>query len=165
MENNKRVYPPTQLCIALDARVLKCYMWICGWKQLKYYPRQFAKAVKMSEKDCERCIQTLVNINLVDVSKVDGNFILTANAEQNQKYYNVKLEDVLESNGIQIADEVTWNKDEEDIPTSNDSIDKLSNEELQRMILRLQANLNERKETEKKVVTCEKNYDYDNLPF
>lgn len=160
MENKKRIYPSSQLVVALDAKCLKVAMWILGWSSqgsVKYYPKQFAKACKMEEKEVELCIQTLVNCKLLDVSIVDQTWMLTPNAEQFQKYYEVPMSKVIEGNGIPMAKEATWNK-------QDDSTSEMSDDELQRQILMLQARLNERQQMKKCVVTVEDNYCSD-LPF
>ena len=164
MENKKRIYPSSQLVVALDSKTLKVAMWILGWSSqgsVKYYPKQFAKACKMEEKDVELCIQTLVNCKLIDVSLVDQTWMLTPNAEQFKKYYEVPMSKVLEGNGIPMAKEVTWNK-------QDDSSGEMSDEELQRQILMLQTMLSERKQVRNKVVSMaasnDDNYCSD-LPF
>lgn len=160
MENKKRIYPSSQLVVALDAKCLKVAMWILGWSSqgsVKYYPKQFAKACKMEEKEVELCIQTLVNCKLLDVSIVDQTWMLTPNAEQFQKYYEVPMSKVIEGNGIPMAKEATWNK-------QDDSSGEMSDEDLKRQILMLQARLNERQQMKKCVVTVEDNYCND-LPF
>lgn len=160
MDNKKRIYPSSQLVVALDSKTLKVAMWILGWSSqgsVKYYPKQFAKACKMEEKEVELCIQTLVNCKLLDVSIVDQIWMLTPNAEQFQKYYEVPMSKVLEGNGIPMAKEVTWNK-------QDDSTGEMSDEDLKRQILMLQARLNERQQMKKCVVTVEDNYCND-LPF
>ena len=161
MENKKRIYPSTQLVVALDSKTLKVAMWILGWQNqgsVKYYPKQFAKACKMEEKEVELCIQTLVNCKLIDVSLVDQTWMLTPNAEQFQKYYEVPMSKVLEGNGIPMAKEVTWNV----VETKDDE----SDEELKRQILMLQAKLNERQQMKKCVVSmAASTNDVDDLPF
>lgn len=160
MDNKKRIYPSSQLVVALDSKTLKVAMWILGWSSqgsVKYYPKQFAKACKMEEKEVELCIQTLVNCKLLDVSIVDQIWMLTPNAEQFQKYYEVPMSKVIEGNGIPMAKEVTWNK-------QDDSSGEMSDEDLKRQILMLQARLNERQQMKKCVVTVEDNYCND-LPF
>lgn len=158
--DKKRIYPSTQLVVALDSKTLKVAMWILGWQNqgsVKYYPKQFAKACKMTEEEVELCIQTLVNCKLIDVSLVDQTWMLTPNAEQFQKYYEVPMSKVIEGNGIPMAKEVTWNK-------QDDSTGEMSDEDLKRQILMLQARLNERQQMKKCVVTVEDNYCND-LPF
>lgn len=158
--DKKRIYPSTQLVVALDSKTLKVAMWILGWQNqgsVKYYPKQFAKACKMTEEEVELCIQTLVNCKLLDVSLVDQTWMLTPNAEQFQKYYEVPMSKVLEGNGIPMAKEVTWKKEE---------VNEESDEDLKKQILMLQAKLNERQQMKKCVVSmAASTNDVDDLPF
>lgn len=154
MENKgKRIYPSTQLIVALDARVLKVYLWILSWSSsqgsVKYYERQFAKACKMTEEEVELCIQTLVNAKLIDISRVDQTWMITPNDEQNQKYYNIPISKVLEGSGIPMASNVSWNCDVE----PKEDIADMSEQQITAMILRLQAQLNEKKEVKKMVAS------------
>ena len=157
----KRIYPSTQLIVALDSRVLKLYLWILSWSakgDVKYYPKQFAKACKLTEEEVDKCLQSLVDAKLITVTNYGEGWILSVNAEQNQKYYQVPISKVLEGNGIPMAEKVTWNV----VETKDDE----SDEELQRQILMLQARLNERQQVRKKVVTATSTNDAINdLPF
>lgn len=159
---SKRIFPSTQLIVALDARVLKVYLWILSWSSsqgsVKYYEKQFAKACKMTEDEVELCIQSLVDAKLIDVSRVDQTWMLTPNEEQNQKYYQIPISKVLEGNGIKMAESVTWNCDVE----PKQDVTDMSEQQIQAMILRLQAQLNEKKEV-RKMVTSSVNVD--DLPF
>lgn len=161
MENKgKRIYPSSQLVCALDARVLKVLMWILGWQSqgsIKYYPKQFAKACKMTEDEVDLCIQTLIDIKLLDVSRIDQTWMLTPNAERFQKYFDVPISKVIESDGIPMAKEVTWNVEEE----PKQEIADMSEQEITAMILRLQAQLNEKQQVKKLV----KNNEPDDLPW
>lgn len=159
-KQTKRIYPSSQLVCALDSKVLKVLMWILGWQNqgsIKYYPNQFAKACKMTEDEIDLCIQTLVNIKLIDVGRIDQTWMLTPNAERFQKYYDVPISKVIESNGIPMAKEVTWNVDEE----PKQEIADMSEQQITAMILRLQAQLNEKKQVKELV----KNNNTDDLPF
>ena len=154
MENKgKRIYPSTQLIVALDARVLKVYLWILSWSSsqgsVKYYERQFAKACKMTDEEVELCIQTLVDTKLIDISRVDQTWMITPNDEQNQKYYNIPISKVLEGSGIPMASNVSWNCDVE----PKEDIADMSEQQITAMILRLQAQLNEKKEVKKMVAS------------
>jgi hypothetical protein len=164
----KRLYPSSQLVCALDARVLKLMMWILGWQNqgsIKYYPRQFAKACKMTEDEVERCIQTLVDCKLIDVSRVDQTWMITPNAEQFQKYYDIPISKVIEGNGIPMATEVKWNESVN--KTQDVQIGDMSEQQLQTMILRLQAQLAEKKEVAKsiKMMEAPAASEYNDLPF
>jgi hypothetical protein len=149
------------LIVALDSRVLKLYLWILSWSakgDVKYYPKQFAKACKLTEEEVDKCLQSLVDAKLITVTNYGEGWMLSVNAEQNQKYYQVPISKVLEGNGIPMAEKVTWNV----VETKDDE----SDEELQRQILMLQARLNERQQVRKKVVTATStNNVVDDLPF
>lgn len=166
--DKKRIYPSTQLVVALDSKTLKVAMWILGWSSqgsVKYYARQYAKACKMTEQEVELCIQTLVNCKLIDVSLVDQTWMLTPNPEQFQKYYEVPMSKVIEGNGIPMAKEVTWNKEEK---KQSNGINDMSDDEMKRMIIMLQARLNEKQQVKNVVVSASKNETedvIDNLPF
>jgi hypothetical protein len=161
----KRVYPSTQLIVALDAKVLKVYLWILSWSakgDVKFYPKQFAKACKMEEEEVERCIQTLINTKLIDATLVEQTWMLTPNAEQNQKYYDIPISKVLEGNGIPMADKATWNREEVKTEKKEASWEDLSESQLEKLIQRLQIIKNEKEQTKKVVVT---NNVVDDLPF
>ena len=143
---SKRIFPSRQLIVALDAKVLKVYLWILSWSSsqgsVKYYEKQFAKACKLTEDEVDLCIQSLVDAKLIDISRVDQTWMITPNEEQNQKYYQIPISKVLEGKGIAMADTVTWNASE--APTQD--ISDMSEQQIQAMILRLQASLNEKKQ-------------------
>ena len=164
MEKTKRIYPSSQLVCALDARVLKCLMWILGWQSqgsVKYYPKQFAKACKMEEEDVDLCIQTLIDCKLLDVSKIDQTWMLTPNAEQFQKYYDIPISKVIEGNGITIAKDVTWNVDEQPKKVVSNDIDDMSEEQLKKLLLRIEASLSERQQVKNLIKSNEPT----DLPF
>ena len=110
-EKPKRLYPSAQLVVALDAKVLKTYLWIIIWGgSVRYFSRQFSKAIGFSENRVERCIQALVDKRLVTVTNTDQGFLLTPNAEERQKYFEIPLGQMIGCDKIKMADEATWNK-------------------------------------------------------
>ena len=169
MENEKpkRLFPSTQLIVALEPRVLKTYLWICSWMiqgGVRYYSRQFARATKLTEEEVERCIQSLIDYKLVDVTNTEQGFLLMPNVEQAKKYFEAPMGKVLESDGIKMAETATWNK--ESIAVQKKKIEEMDAEQIQAMIYRLQASLEEKKQMEKFVkvasIPTEK---FDDLPF
>lgn len=164
----KRIYPSNQLIVALDSKVLKVCMWILGWQShgsIKYFPRQFAKACKMEEDEVERCIQSLEDARLIDISKVDQTWMITPNAEQFQRYYEVDLSKVLEGKGIGLADKVTWNSEGvQQTKSSTEDIEGMSDDALKSLLLRIEASLNERQQM-KKVVVSAAEPNLSDLPF
>ena len=166
--DKKKIYPSSQLVVALDPKVLKCYLWILAWQSqvnIKYYPKQFSKAVKMTVEEVEKCIQSLEDAKLITISYVDQTWMITPNAEQAQKYYDVPLAKVLEGRGIPMADKVTWNVLESE-KQQEVKADDMSEQQLQAMILRLQAQLAEKQEVSKMVKQMsEPAIEYNDLPF
>lgn len=110
-EKPKRLYPISQLVVALDAKVLKTYLWITIWGgSVRYFSRQFSNALGFSENRVERCIQALVDKRLVTVTNTDQGFLLTPNAEEHWKYSEIPLGQMLGCDKIKMAREATWNK-------------------------------------------------------
>ena len=169
MENEKpkRLFPSTQLMVALDSRVLKCYLWICSWMVqggVRYYSRQFSKATKLTEDEVERCIQSLIDYKLVDVTNTEQGFLFMPNIDQAKKYFEVPMGKVLESDGIKMAENATWNKESAVVQKSK--IEDMNAEQIQALIIRLQASLQEKKQMEKFAkVTATPTEKFDDLPF
>lgn len=168
MENEKpkRLFPSTQLMVALDSRVLKCYLWICSWMVqggVRYYSRQFSKATKLTEDEVERCIQALIDYKLIDVTNTDQGFLFMPNIDQAKKYFEVPMSKALESEGIKMAETATWNQTP---AIQKPKIEDMNAEQIQAMIYRLQASLNEKKQMEKFVkVAPSPTEKFDDLPF
>ena len=107
----KRLYPTAQLVVVLDAKVFKTYVWIIIWGgSVRYFPRQFSNAIGFSENRVERCIQALVDNRLITVTNTDQGFLLTPNADQAKKYFEIPLGQMLGCDKIKMAREATWNK-------------------------------------------------------
>ena len=170
METNdkpKRLFPSTQLIVALEPRVLKTYLWICSWMiqgGVRYYSRQFAKATKLTEDEVERCIQSLIDYKLVDVTNTDQGFVFMPNVDQAKKYFEVPMGKVLESEGIKMAETAKWNK--ESVVVQKSKIEDMNAEQIQALIVRLQASLQEKELMKKFVkVTPSPTEKFDDLPF
>lgn len=146
MENKtKRIYPSQQLVCCLDSRVLKTFMWLCGWQSqgdIKLYVKQMSKFLHLTEEEVELCIQTLENVHLIEIKKVDQTYIANINAEQVDKYFKIPISKIAEGDGIPMAAEVKWNAEE-----SKSELDmaSMSDEQLERMIKELQRRKEEKK--------------------
>ena len=163
METKKKIYASQQLVCALDARVLKVFMWLCGWQSqidIKLYVHQMSKFLHLSEEDVELSIQTLEDIGLIDIKKVDQTFIANLNGGQVEKYFKIPMSKISEGKGIPMATEVKWNAEE----SPKDDISDMSEQQITAMILRLQAQLNEKKQTKELVKVVSDDYGSD-LPF
>ena len=152
-ETKKRLYPSQQLVCCLDANALKVLLWFIGWQSqgdIKIYPRQMTKYLHLDEETIARAIQTLINAKLIVVRK-EENYVANLNKEQFDKYFNIPMSKIPEGKGIPMADEVTWNKSTETVE------ENMSDEELERTILLLQARLNERKQLDELIKKAKAN--------
>lgn len=159
MENEK-VYASQQLICMLPPLALKVMLYLLNWQKydsIKYYPNQMCGFMHITEDDLELAIQTLEDNNLISIGKIDQTYMITINKETVKKYFNVKMEVVHDHKGIPMAKEVTWNVEEE----PKQEIADMSEQEITAMILRLQAQLNEKQQVKKLV----KNNEPDDLPW
>lgn len=167
METNKtkKIYPSQQLVCALDSRVLKTLMWILGWQSqgdIKIYVHQMSKFLHMDEEVIELCIQTLEDVHLIDIKRIGQTWIANLNAETFQRYFNIPMEKIKDGNGILMASEVTWNKE---VKQQSNGIEDMSEQDLKRLLLRIEASLSEKQQM-KKIITNEvENKEIDDLPF
>ena len=151
-EKPKRLYPSAQLVVALDAKVLKTYVWIIIWGgSVRYFSRHFSKAIGISENRVERCIQALVDKRLVTVTNTEQDFLLTPNAEEHHKYFEIPFGQMLECDKIKMTDEATWTKTTPvQKPKIEDmEIEDMDDDQLKALFIRLQASINERKQMKK----------------
>jgi hypothetical protein len=141
---------------------------VIGWQSqgtIKIYVRQIAKATKLNETEVELALQTLEDVHLIDISKVDQTYCATLNAEQAQKYFSVPMSKIMESDGIKVSEAIRWNKDENKASQgAGIDVSELSETDLKRLLLRIEASLSEKQQMRKVVATPEPN-EIDDLPF
>ena len=165
IEKPKRLYPSTQLLAALNYKVLVTYLWILTWGggSVRYFSRQFMKATGLSEDYLEKCIQALVDNRLITVTNTEQGFVFTPNAEEHQRYFEMPLAQILEGDKITMARKVTWNKT---TLVQNLNFDDMDDDQLEAVMIRLQASINERKQMKKFVkVAPTPSGKFDDLPF
>lgn len=167
MENKtKRIYPSQQLVCSLPPTALKVFIYLCGWQSqefIKLFVKQMVKALKLTEEEVEIAVQTLSDTKLIDISRQGDVHMCQLNGEQIQKYFKIPFDKIMESNGIQLSTNVTWNKD---VEKKNDDIEGMSESDLKRLLLRIEASLNEKQQMKKCVITNDvENKEIDDLPF
>ena len=162
MENRKRVSMPTQLVCALPPVACKVMQYMCGWSGqefIKLYVHQMARAMNLTDEEVELAIQTLVNVNLIEIAMQGDAFVAKINASKVQRYFEIPFQKIIEADGIQMASEATWNKESN---TAQTNINDMSETDMKRLLLMLQARLNEKQETKKVIVN---NTEDDGLPW
>ena len=149
-----------QLCCMLQPLACKVMCYILNWQNaevIKYYEKQFSGFLHLSVQEVEIAIQTLIDNNLIDVSRIDGGWVIQINKDTVKKYLNVKMQTVHDHDVIPLSTNVTWNVEEK----KSSSIEDMNEQQIQSMILRLQAQLNEKRQVKKMI----KNDAVDDLPF
>lgn len=151
----KRIYPSTQLIALLHPKVLKVYQYLLGWQNSKpkVYQKQLSKVLKLSEKDIEISIQTLIDNKLIQVNDFEVSF------NDISKYSEIPIQKVSDMEQLPVSTEITWNKETK---SSMESIDDLTEDQMKLLILRLQASLNEKEQVKKLIKNHQEPTD---LPF
>ena len=90
--------------------------------------------------------------------------MLTPNADTFQKSYEYPMAKVLEGNIISMAENVTWNQETKAETKQSSNIDDMSEQDLKKLLLRIEASLNEKQQLRKCVVTAEPK-EVDDLPW
>ena len=163
--DKERVYISNQLACMLPPTALKTLFYLISWQsqeQIKYYQKQFAKTMHLDQAEIEQAIQLLIDKELISASRIDNNWVFVLEKKKIQSYFNVPMNKVVEHDGFKLPSEITWNK--VDTNTKSNDVDDMSDDEMKRMIIMLQARLNEKQQVKEKVLSVSNN-DYDNLPF
>lgn len=144
-----RVWMSTQLCCMLPSLAVKVLHYLLNWNkpEIKYFEKQMTKLMHLTKEELELAIQTLVDNSLLSIRK-DDTFVLCINREQIKKYYNVQLQRVHDHQGFQLSKNVTWNK----VSETTEKKELMSDEDIEKKILMLQALLKERQQV-KELIT------------
>lgn len=162
---NKKAFISTQLLAVLPPLALKMASYICNWQNspngVMLYEHRFARTLKMTEQEVRISIQTLIDLKLIDLTRIDGKWRIEINVDEFGKYYKIPMERVIEHEGYKLANKVTYDEVEKE-----DELDvaSMSDEDLERMIKELQ-----RRKKEKKgcsvIYPEEVDEKYNDLPF
>ena len=112
----------------------------------------------MTEQEVRLCIQTLINLKLIDLTRIDGKWRIEINVDEFGKYLTIPMERVIEHDGYKMADKVEYEAVEENKPSS---IEDMSDDDLKKLLLRIEASLSERQQVKELVKTNVPN----GLPF
>ena len=166
--DKERVYISNQLACMLPPTALKTLFYLISWQsqeQIKYFQKQFAKTMHLDQSEIEQAIQLLIDKELISASRIDNNWVFVLEKKKIQSYFNVPMNKVAEHDGFKLPSEITWNKEEK---KQSNVINDMSDDEMKRMIIMLQARLNEKQQVKNKVVSMaasnDDNYCSD-LPF
>ena len=151
---DKKTFIPTQLAAMLHPIPLKILLYMVNMQGIgafKIYTSALSGILKMKEEHLKIGIQTLIDNNLISISKNDeGHFVTKLNKDTFQKFFEIPVGELKNKELLPVAKDVTWDKIQPAKPsTKND--DSMSTAEIKRMLLMLQAQLKEREQVEKMV--------------
>lgn len=164
METNEKVYASQQLICMLPALALKVLLYLMNWQKygnVKYFQKQMCGFLHIDQSELDLAIQTLADNKLIDVCKIDDNWCFNLNKDTIKKYFDVPMQTIKDHEGLKLSKEITWNKE---TTTQSNDVDDMSEDEMKRMLLMLQARLKEKEEVKKVVVAAKDNCCKD-LPF
>jgi hypothetical protein len=162
METNEKVFASQQLICMLPPLALKVICYLMNWQKydnIKYYQKQMCGFMHLDPSELDLAIQTLVDNKLINVSKIDDNWCFNLNKDTIKKYFDVPMQTIKDHEGLKLSKEITWNKE---TTTQSNDVNDMSEDEMKRMLLMLQARLKEKQEVKKVVVT---NDVVDDLPW
>ena len=160
---DKKTFIPTQLAALLHPIPLKILLYMVNMQGLgsfKIYASALSGILKMKEEHLKIGIQTLIDNNLISISKnEEGHFVAKLNRETFQKFFEIPVGELKNKELLPVSKDVTWDKIQPTKPSRNDD---MSTAEIKRMLLMLQAQLKEREQVEKMVKVNDEPTD---LPF
>lgn len=149
---DKKTFIPTQLAAMLHPIPLKILLYMVNMQGIgvfKIYTSALSGILKMKEEHLKIGIQTLIDNNLISISKNDeGHFVTKLNKDTFQKFFEIPVGELKNKELLPVAKDVTWDKIQPTKPSTNDD---MSTAEIKRMLLMLQAQLKEREQVEKMV--------------
>lgn len=146
METKTKAFVSTQLLAVLPPIALKVLSYIVNWQNspngIMLYEHRFAKTLKLTETEVRISIQTLINLKLIDLTRIDGKWRIELNTDEFAKYYKIPMDRVIEHEGYKLADKITYDEVEKEDELKLASI---SDADLEKMVKELQRRREEKK--------------------
>lgn len=161
---NERIYISTQLLAVLPPIALKVAYFICNWQNspngIMLYEHRFAKTLKLTEEEVRIAIQTLIDLKLIFLTRVDDKWKIEFNSNEWQKYYKIPMSKAIEHEGYKLSTHVTYDQQK----ASESDLEGISDDQLEKLVLELQRRRNQKKGCQV-VYATSNNDDFDDLPF
>lgn len=146
MENKDKVFLSTQLLAVLPPIALKVAAYLVNWQNspngIMLYEHRFAKTLKLTEQEVRISIQTLINLKLIDLTRIDQKWRIEFNQSEWKKYYKIPMERVIEHEGYKLADKITY----DNVEKGNElELASISDADLEKMVKELQRRREEKK--------------------
>lgn len=146
METKTKAFVSTQLLAVLPPIALKVLSYIVNWQNspngIMLYEHRFAKTLKLTETEVRISIQTLINLKLIDLTRIDGKWRIELNTDEFAKYYKIPMDRVIEHDGYKLADKITYDEVEKE---NELELATISDADLEKMVKELQRRREEKK--------------------
>ena len=129
----------------LPPTALKTLFYLISWQsqeQIKYFDKQFSKAMHLDKAEIEQALQLLIDKELINARKIDTYWVFELEKKKIQSYFNVPMQKVYDHEGFKLPPQITWNKEK---TTPTDSFSSISDEQLEKMVQELQRRREEKK--------------------
>lgn len=167
METKTKAFVSTQLLAVLPPIALKVACYICNWqnstKGIMLYEHRFARTLKLTETEVRISIQTLINLKLIDLTRIDGKWRIELNVDEFAKYYKIPMDRVIEHEGYKLADKITY--DEVEKENKDFELASISDADLEKMVKELQRRREEKKKGCQVVYPTDVDTEFNDLPF
>ena len=166
MENKDKVFLSTQLLAVLPPIVLKVAAYLVNWQNspngIMLYEHRFAKTLKLTEQEVRISIQTLINLKLIDLTRIDNKWRIEFNQSEWKKYYKIQMDRVIEHEGYKLADKITYDEVEKE---NELELATISDADLEKMVKELQRRREEKKKGCQVVYPSDVDTEFNDLPF
>ena len=164
----KKTYLPMQVKYLMPESMYKVIDALVVFQKdgIMSYSKKMCEYLHMDESIVEQCIQTAIDMKLFTLAEKNcGIFKFKLNEDTIKKMNEIVLKDVNHIKLIKLATEIKFkNNSSESKPASD--FDDMSEEDMKKMILMMQARLKEREEVSKIVkLACEPTNNVDDLPW
>lgn len=147
----KKIYLPMQVKYLMPESMYKVIDALVVFQKegIVSYSKKMCEYLHMDEPIVEQCVQTAIDINLfTPIDKNGGIFRFKINEDTVKKMNEIVLKDVNHIKLITLSTEIKFkNNSSESKPASD--FDDMSEEDMKKMILMMQARLKEREEVKK----------------
>ena len=144
----KKTYLPMQVKYLMPESMYKVIDALVVFQKdgIMSYSKKMCEYLHMDESIVEQCIQTAIDMKLFTLAEKNGGiFKFKLNEDTIKKMNEIPLKDVNHIKLITLSTEIRFKNDHEEIkPSSN--FDNMSEEDMKKMILMMQARLKEREE-------------------
>lgn len=164
----KKLFLPMQVKCLMPETMYKVIDLLFAFQKngIVNYSKRTCECLHIDVAIVEQCVQTGIDVGILTFIEKDGGiFKFRINEEKIKKFRDIEWKDVPNIKMIGLSSDIKFKNDNEEVKSSS-SFDNMSEEDMKRMILMMQARLKEREEVKNIVRLASEPTDADlGLPF